>query len=177
MNYANIKLSTKYKHIFEEFKSVNIFPTFVDVFIFAVTIGVRDDMVVVLDDKDTTESVELPGSVLGRYENKKNLELLFQIAALTSNESIKMYPDEEERIEWAFKDEPIDEFYKIKFLRNFAEHGLYIIDETFRGETKITKENAYDILKRIKKYISQNYVKKEEYIDKIAFSTDIELDL
>lgn len=122
----DIAFNTNKRDVFDTLSSNRVFTRFIDLLIFAMSIGIVHDQ----RQKPTgEEKIEVARNTIVQPRLKRSLDFLFQTAILTTSD-IQEKIDEDTRMRLAFNDEyEIEGFDKMNFLLEFAPYGLDLIDQ------------------------------------------------
>ena len=105
-------------------------PTNMDLYALSISIGMMYDGQIETDEmvpsgyKENPRSI--PRNVLIQSKNKSLLEFMLQAAIITSKH---VEFTEQERLELAFSEKPIEKFSPIQFLTKYANYGIVKIKE------------------------------------------------
>jgi len=162
----DISFQTNKRDVFETLDANSVFSRFIDLLIFAISIGIVHDQ----RQKPTGEDkIEVARNTLVQPNLKRSLDFLFQTAILTTSD-IKEKFDEDTLMRLAFDDEYEEEgFNKVNFLLEFAPYGIDVIDQ------KILDRDPINTLMNISEYFEELFddqgIKDEVIQDIIAPET------
>lgn len=137
---TDIIFKTDKRYLFDELKNSGVFINFIQLLIFAISIGIHDDKIENVKGK---EKVEIFRNTLQNYNTNRSLDFLFKTAIITSKHIPKEF-DQKTKLRLAFDDNfNVKDFNRIDFLLKFAVFGLSKIEKEVFSDTA---ENAIDNL-------------------------------
>jgi len=111
------------------------------IFVISASIGIMYDKQIESPAEDGEEPLYVPRNIL--FQNRDELDFLFQTAILTTN--LENY-NEEKRLELAFGEEKKEKYDRIKFLARFANFGINKLVEMIGIDELDTMENIKNFL-------------------------------
>lgn len=125
--------------------SLKIFSNNYEVFIICAALGIMHDKRVVIDNYDKEDKSSVPRNVLSQSTRRNDVEFLLTTAIITSK-TLDYTIDERLMIAFGEKD---TSFKGLKFLEEFANYGVTLIEETITNHDLETMENLKDMLNNV----------------------------